>query len=743
MAGKPKPWPPAPSQGDARDFFVRPNGKGDGTSINNALGSVQACIDKVKYPGDTCLLMAGNYREEVKVDGKFGTKEKPILIKAYGDGPVTLDGTTDINGEWKQLKPGSSVYYIPHKEKVWQLFLDGEMMTNARWPNAKWSDKSIFDASRWGKSTSASTQHKMVDEGGKLAQSGLDATGSVAILNIGSWDTVVAKVTQHKSGQSWFDFENTWGSLGNFHPGRGQYFLESKLDFLDSEEEWFIDEKNIYLWAPGGKNPTGSKIQGKKMTYAFTITNSAHIVFRDMDFFATAITTIPDSRKSAHIGDLGFFNLNFRYPSYSKRILGIPKKPDWMKINAFSRRPEEFGSLEFFNCTWFGADGIPLAYSGQEVRVTNCLWELNDWSCANTDVGSGGKATIISGSSRKEWFIRNTLRNNGASAGYRPNDWSEIKLNEIEGQCWGLGQSDGAGMQIMIKAQNAHPIIANNWVHDSPKLGIRFDCPNHGENWDYLGRNATVTKNVVWNAGGIMVKGDKHKVIRNLAFKKGFCEGFPQGDIRAKVKSHLIVPHWIGSNPIPFNNETTVLYNIADVATGGRNRKTKIRGPPSGNNVKGNFPDPWYNCEDVPQGLVDSEHFDFRPKTDSRYAKAGAGPYQSGVNTVYWIPGRQLKSASRPIPVDGQLEVDSDRDALIFLQGYDATGHKVYCHDKKEWVERRLKKALVKQLEGHANMAAVAGTNCRLKSGTTYYWTVDATTAQGVVKGDIWTFTVA
>ena len=43
-------------------------------------------------------------------------------------------------------------------------------MTNARWPNAKWSDKSIFKGSLWGKSTSETTEKILHDKGGKLSE---------------------------------------------------------------------------------------------------------------------------------------------------------------------------------------------------------------------------------------------------------------------------------------------------------------------------------------------------------------------------------------------------------------------------------------------------------------------------------------------------------------------------------------------------------------------------------------------
>jgi len=216
-----------------------------------------------------------------------------------------------------------------------------------------------------------------------------------------------------------------------------------------------------------------------------------------LDFFATTITTVTD--RWSRMGDLSFESLNFQFPSYSRRILGEAKKPQLMTINANSRRGR--GDLRFFNCTWFGSDGVPLQYSGGNVEVRNNLWERNDWSGANTDMRpSGGKATVES-KTVNETFIRNTLKDNGVSAGYRPWRETNVQLNEMSGQCWGLIQNDGAAVQMMIGSQLAKSTLVNNWVHDSPKYGLRFDCPNNGVGWKKLGKDATVQSNVVWNTG--------------------------------------------------------------------------------------------------------------------------------------------------------------------------------------------------------------------------------------------------
>ena len=127
---------------------------------------------------------------------------------------------------------------------------------------------------------------------------------------------------------------------------------------------------------------------------------------------------------------------------------------------------------------------------------------------------SGGFGTVIS-NGYEDKFIRNTLRFNGASSSFRPSGRDPIvKLNHVHHQCWGMLQNDGAGVQFQIGAQT-NAVSQQNWVHSSPKYGLRFDGQP-----PRVGRYGTMKENVVWKCGGIMVKGDYHKVFNNPRFRE-------------------------------------------------------------------------------------------------------------------------------------------------------------------------------------------------------------------------------
>ena len=76
---------------------------------------------------------------------------------------------------------------------VTQLFVNGEMATPARWPNAWWSDRSVFNFSNWGSFNGSvpwaplnytpGSPMRFVDSGGSagLGASGVSAEGAVFV----------------------------------------------------------------------------------------------------------------------------------------------------------------------------------------------------------------------------------------------------------------------------------------------------------------------------------------------------------------------------------------------------------------------------------------------------------------------------------------------------------------------------------------------------------------------------------
>ena len=704
-------------------------------SWSKPFDNINSCVKALENAGDECQIRKGTYREEIDVSGLEGTADEPIVIRGYGEERPTLDGTVDIAPESGKWQKNGDIYFGKISHVIWQLFFDDLMMTNARWPNANWSDKTLFDGrNHWAKTSEDSERGKIVDLGDSLMDSGLDMKGAMAVLNIGSWNTVVAPVKWHAAGKNYFTYDDTFNKLHTFHVKSGRYFIESKLDLLDAPEEWFFDEtsKTLYFIPPKDKEFTSTtKLRGKVQTYALTISDSQHVELKNLDFFGTTLTGASSRRD--FIDHIRFDTLSFIHPCASKRMLLKTSVTECTHLNGIVGRREErktpseaWGTFTFFNNTFYGADGPALRYEGFNVRVENNLFEYNDWTSANSVAGESGHGTLetFSGS---DTYIRNTFRYNGESHGLRPGSESNVTLNRVIGQCWGLQANDGAGIQVTASKQYG-TTLDRNWVHDSPKGGLRFD----GEP-PKIGDHGTMSRNVLFRLGGssAQIKGDYHTAVNNLAFDT------VDGTVRKSPKCSLCVWKTVRSNPVEINAHSTIVDNLADVANGGKMFKDGKRvkpltlwpinaGTKHGNIVR----------EDIKSLLHDPDNQDFRPLHED--ITAGPYPYSTTLST-YWIPGRKLYKASSPVPPHKAHRVlAAHRDALMWLNAYGCDTHHVYLGTTNAAVKDADDKST--EFLGTVTDGNVMYLKETLKVGEKYFWRVDAECGDNVFKGDIWRF---
>ena len=79
----------------------------------------------------------------------------------------------------------------------------------------------------------------------------MNGTGSMAILNIGSYNTYVF---DHELGTNNFSYNDTFGDF-HFKAEQKSYYLEASMELLDGPEEWFNDKESkvLYLIPPKRK----------------------------------------------------------------------------------------------------------------------------------------------------------------------------------------------------------------------------------------------------------------------------------------------------------------------------------------------------------------------------------------------------------------------------------------------------------------------------------------------------------
>ena len=449
------------------------NGDSDWINIPGHYTSIQECVNEAN-PGDTCLVRSGNYHEEMLITDKTDLVIRGDLDYARPiiDGTVTL---RPVEGKWKEDQiDGKTVcigeVQINTGQHPFQLFLreneveDLEMMTNARWPNALWTEKHpktgtplLFYNDYWGKSDKSSERGKMVDKKvsgvSPLADSGIDMTGAMAVLNVGSFNTFVKPVKDHNAGDDFFTYDDDFGDI-KFLPVQNQYYLDSHEALLDHSGEWFYNmNTNTIKFMPWGSScpdPDSDAVRGRVMDYAMTITNTDGIYIADMDFFASNLRADSTLPHGMVVNEVYLESLNFKFPSSSKRMLQDYNVPKITEVVA-AKGGEAVGTISIKNCVFFGSEGTALHYYGKDAKVHNNLFKWNDWSGQMGLTANNGFGTVyVSGQTEKEEFIGNTLWFNGASAGFRPGKAAKVINNLVVGQCDGLIMNDGASIQIQV-----------------------------------------------------------------------------------------------------------------------------------------------------------------------------------------------------------------------------------------------------------------------------------------------------
>ncbi|CAL4205320.1 unnamed protein product, partial [Meganyctiphanes norvegica] len=705
--------------------------RNSGLSTLSPFKTISRCVHELMSgsPGDECQIRTGRYHEEVTINGLRGTKDKPFRIKGYGDERPVWDGTVPIQPKQWDYDAHSGICSAQIDQDIYALLLGDELMTAARWPNAKWSDKTIFNNKYWGHADKSSTHGKLIDQ--DLAESKINATGVMGILNIGSFVTFVREIIHHEPGSAEFIYKHDMGEI-HWHSNELQYYFEAGLELLDAPEEWFYDVKTKWLFfiPPNRECPESNStaLRGRTFDYGVTVTNATGITFSNLTFLAANIHASSIDNIESHIDEITLNSIAFKFPSSSYRMLGQNDTAGVTLLDAKARGKGGhmvMGRVSVINSTFVGGENGALVTDGKHCIIQNNLFEYNEWSGQTSMLAGGG--TIVS-YGFEDRFYGNTVSYNGNSVGYRPMGYgATAQYNHLVGQCAGSLLSDGSAIQVQSTKQDEVQ-ISHNWEHDSPKMGVRFDAAATTDGGRNLGYNGYIGYNVAWNVWMDQAKGDNHTLEHNLSF-----DSYWPGNCT------LCVMYMLGTETVIENNNTIVNNNAGTLLSGGRNHGHTW--PIPGATVENN-----YSGEDVKNHLVDPDNWDFRPIKGGALDNEGntIGPYKATIaSSVYWIPGRKLYKTSTPIPCDN-ANITYSRDVVMCLSGYNAERHHFYFGTDEALIlsaDRADRDGDVYQYStsnGNTNMYNLP----KLTQNTKYFWRVDTERNGYDYKGDIWSFYV-
>ncbi len=591
---------------------------------------------EIAQPGDVVLVREGTYRETIqpKNGGRTGD---PIRYAVYPGEKVTISGTEIIDVEWKKFK-GPIYQARVDLENVEQLFVDGEMMIEARWPNMTFEQ--IWERDSWAKSDKGSAYESMVDP--ELAKTNIDWTGAIATLNVAhQFHTWTRKVSKHVKGGDTFEYVGNMGKLSGtigipWHWENDYYYLSGKLEALDIATEWFYDAENkmLYLWTPDGKSPEKHTVEVKARENGFVVENLNEIHLIGFNFLACTFqfkNTVHSVVDDCHL----------LFPTY-RRELGDEGTGD--PITGMT------GSHNLIQNTTLGYTPLSgLAMEGGYNTLRNNL--IHD-VCWNGSLRYPAIKMSAGDTPNNQWnptvVCGNTVYNAGsAGIGFRHQCYI-VEYNYVH-HC-GMMSHDVAAIYTS-GSSIAGSTVRYNWVHNChPEiengqnigLGIRADdqC-----------RNMTVHHNVVWDVGldAIVMKGEYHKVYNNTTFHTQ-----PEFEFANSIRMDTEPePYkaWRMDSPL-FNEQNAhslVFNNVTGLIRAEHKKSTPLV---NASNVV-------HNQLNYSPDLKDIKNFDFRPVDNSTLIDGGIampgltdhfegdapdiGAYEHG--GVNWVPGYQPQKA--------------------------------------------------------------------------------------------------
>lgn len=472
---------------------------GTGASDSNPGSSSQpfATIQKaatVATAGDTVRIRSGTYRETITPTNS-GTSGNPIVYEPDGAAVVTVSGADTANGGWtvhsgniyKKTISMTNGYNNSMTNNTTlmanQVFVGGEMMIEARWPNVS-NSNDLLNRNDFRDATI-----------GTWSTSGVQTLTDSAIPNIsGGWNggtiwvngwymSQTRNITAHSGSQLTLS-----GGLIKYDK-RDYYYLTGKLGALDTAKEFFYDGSQLYLWQPGGGSP--ANVEVKKRNYAFDLSGKSNITIKNINLFAATIMTTESS------ANITLDGIKAKYINHNVTLTDSDV--------LYSHTGQIISS---------GAAGIRLLGAGSIIKNSEVSYSSNmgivlgENATAHNNVvhdisydGSYASAIAPLNGKNGQKITNNTIYRTGRSS----IDMLESKNVEIgynEMYDFGLINNDLGAVYAARKVDLTGLRIHHNWIH-SHKASNNTIGVNTGIYFDQNSGPAQVDHNVIWfNNGG-------------------------------------------------------------------------------------------------------------------------------------------------------------------------------------------------------------------------------------------------
>ena len=587
-----------------KSYYVSTTGSDDA----NVSGNISAPFQSLNYAisritdQNTIYFRAGSYEFDEQTISTTGLSLQGYEANVVFDGTRPISDLTDTSvngGNWQthtanivndanEIINNKTIYKVKLNSSVeiWQLFYNRKEVINARWPSAQWSDESVYSFDKWGhgyydiksngniedkdgNTLGNGTGSPYYYENGEIVnvdhgnislynfvttQQGLSNTftlaNSLVNLNVGSFKSYTKVVNSQTIDTGNSVIRLSYDNVALWKEKHHYFYLENKLEFLNSANEWYFDNatKYLYVWLPGDAVPSLTNIRAKTQSYSLNVTTS-NVSVKDINFYSTTL-------KGNNADNLLVSNCNFMYASCYAHMLnqinyGSNIAPASNEVFTTQTYINSSSNVNINKCAFRYTDGDVIHVSGGNTKVEDCYFNYIDKTVCN--LSSVMTTFRLMGSNNT--IKNNTIHKTAASSTLNPGNEPIVEYNNLSQS--GYLQSDGAMIHLMV-AQQANAKIRYNWVHDTIKYGIR--CDGDGD-----GYNAYIHHNVGWNCeGGIMAKGgilsSNVSVGGHFVYNNTFFNSVEKNDI-------MVLNEQAGSN---INYGSVVINNLCESLSGHR-----------------------------------------------------------------------------------------------------------------------------------------------------------------------------
>ena len=293
------------------------NDNSDGT-FENPFKSISLAASFLK-PGDTLFIRSGEYFETLKINFS-GSELKPIVISSYQDEKVTIHGADRFEPEWNQA--GKDLWTADLPEDIddfqkFQVFRGKDALVEARWPNMP-----------------GNAPMNMIGEYGPfraVAQRGTNKDGVVINVSFdkeligggicvwpgehgaSAWGPKCRKIANVDGKKIIFDTEMTnefFSGIDPYTPYPGNaFFLFGSKSLLDSENEYFLDEKERKIYLISVVDPAKKNIKIKTRQIGLLMDSVSNVTVSGLEFIGATLS-------AKNVNHVTVENCTFLYPEY-------------------------------------------------------------------------------------------------------------------------------------------------------------------------------------------------------------------------------------------------------------------------------------------------------------------------------------------------------------------------------------------------------------------------------------------